>query len=463
MTRTITTVNPATGATLSSYPAWTDDQIERAVAEGAVAAADWGRQPLEARVAAVRRLAEELRQQKNTFASLITAEMGKPLAEAAGELEKSAVTAEYYADQAETILGDEQVQIEGVDVWISYEPIGLVLAVMPWNFPVFQVMRFAIPSITAGNGVLLKHSPNVTGSALALQQLFVDAGLPEHLVTTLVVAEPDVPRVTEMLINDDRIAAVSLTGSNRAGAAVGAAAGRASKKSVLELGGSDAFVVLDDADIPTAAAAAVKARYHNAGQSCVCAKRFIIAASVAEEFTKLFVERAQALVVGDPTDPATEVGPLARADLRDALQRQVEESIGGGAVLLAGGRPIDGDGYYYQPTVLANAGPGVPVFDEETFGPVAAITVATDDDDAIRLANASPFGLSLSLWTADLDRGLAAAKQITTGAVFINATTASDARVPFGGTKKSGYGRELAASGIREFTNIRTYWTVPAR
>ena len=462
MTRTITTVNPATGTTLSSYPAWTDDQIERAAAEGAVAAADWGRQPLEARVAAVRRLAGELRQQKHTFASLITAEMGKPLAEAAGELEKSAVTAEYYADQAGTILGDEQVRIDGVDVWISYEPIGLVLAVMPWNFPVFQVMRFAIPSISAGNGVLLKHSPNVTGSALALQQLIVDAGLPEHLVTTLVVAEPDVPRVTEMLINDDRIAAVSLTGSNRAGAAVGAAAGRASKKSVLELGGSDAFVVLDDADIPTAAAAAVKARYHNAGQSCVCAKRFIIAASVAEEFTQLFVERVQALVVGDPTDPATEVGPLARADLRDTLQRQVENSIAGGAVLLAGGRPIDSDGYYYQPTVLADAGPGVPVFDEETFGPVAAITVATDDDDAIRLANASPFGLSLSLWTADLDRGLAAAKRITTGAVFINATTASDARVPFGGTKKSGYGRELAASGIREFTNIRTYWTVSA-
>ena len=278
---------------------------------------------------------------------------------------------------------------------------------MPWNFPVWQVMRFAIPSITAGNGVLLKHSPNVTGSALALQQLFVDAGLPEHLVTTLVVAEPDVPHVTETLINDDRIAAVTLTGSNRAGAAVGAAAGRASKKSVLELGGSDAFVVLDDADVPAAAAAAVKARYHNAGQSCVCAKRFIVAASVvAEEFTELFVKGAQALVVGDPTDPATEVGPLARADLRDALQRQVEESVAGGAVLLAGGRPIDGDGYYYQPTVLANAGPGVPVFDEETFGPVAAIAVATDDDDAIRLANASPFGLSLSLWTADMDRGV---------------------------------------------------------
>jgi acyl-CoA reductase-like NAD-dependent aldehyde dehydrogenase len=458
----ITTVNPATGSTLSTYEALTDEQIEQAVAQGAAAATAWGRQPLADRIGTVHRLAAELRKQKATFAALVTAEMGKPLAQAVGELEKSAVTAEYYADQAQTILGDEQVQIDGADVWVSYEPVGLVLAVMPWNFPVWQVMRFAIPSITAGNGVLLKHSPNVTGSALALQQLFVDAGLPEHLLTTLVVDEVDVPAVSERLIADDRIAAVTLTGSNRAGAAVGAAAGKASKKSVLELGGSDAFIVLDDADIPAAAAAAVNARFMNAGQSCVCAKRFIIAESVAEEFTDLFVKGAQALVVGDPTDPGTEVGPLARSDLRDVVQRQVVESIAGGAELLTGGNLIDGGGFYYPPTVLTNTGPGLPVFDEETFGPVAAITTAADDADAVRLANASPFGLSLSLWTADLERGVDLAKHITTGAVFINATTASDARVPFGGTKKSGYGRELAGAGIREFTNIRSYWTVPA-
>lgn len=457
----ITTVNPASGATLCTYQVFTDEQIEQAVAAGATAATAWGRQPLAGRVEAVRRLAAELRKQKATFAALITAEMGKPLDQAAGELEKSAVTAEYYADQATGILGDEQVQIDGADVWVSYEPIGLVLAVMPWNFPVWQVMRFAIPSITAGNGVLLKHSPNVTGSALALQQLFVDAGLPEQLLTTLVVAEVDVPAVSERLIGDDRIAAVTLTGSNRAGAAVGAAAGKASKKSVLELGGSDAFIVLDDADVPAAAAAAVKARFMNAGQSCVCAKRFIIAESVAREFTNFFVKGAEALVVGDPADAGTEVGPLARSDLRDVLQRQVEESIASGAELLTGGNLIDGDGFYYPPTVLANTGPGLPVFDEETFGPVAAITAAADDADAVRLANASPFGLSLSVWTADLQRGVHLAKQITTGAAFINATTASDARVPFGGTKKSGYGRELAGAGIREFTNIRSYWTVP--
>ncbi|MFY9509537.1 MAG: aldehyde dehydrogenase family protein [Rubrivivax sp.] len=457
----ITTINPATGAALKTYEGWTSAQIDHAVDAGHAAALDWGRQPLATRVAVLRRLADELRRQKAHFAALITAEMGKVLAEAAGELEKSAVTALYYADNAERLLGDEKVAIEGVEgvqAWVSHEPIGLVLAVMPWNFPVWQVMRFAIPSLVAGNGILLKHSPNVTGCALALEQLFVDAGLPRHLLTTLVVAEPEVPATIEGLIADQRIAAVTLTGSNRAGAAVGAAAGRASKKSVLELGGSDAFVVLDDADIPAAAAAAVKARYHNAGQSCVCAKRFIVAASVAERFTALFVQGARALVVGDPADPKTQVGPLARADLRETLQSQVERSVAAGGQLLVGGQPMDGAGCFFEPTVVAGTAPGMPVFDEETFGPVAAIAVAQDDADAARLADATPFGLSVSIWTGSTERGVQLARRITTGAVFINAITASDARVPFGGTKKSGYGRELAAAGVREFCNTRTYW-----
>lgn len=460
MTQSITTINPATGAPLATYQPWTPAQVEVAVQQGHVAAVAWGKQPLAVRVAAVRRLAEELRRQSKAFAALITAEMGKNLGEAAGEMEKSAVTAIYYADNAERILGDEKVAIDGVDAWVSYEPIGLVLAVMPWNFPVWQVMRFAIPSITAGNGILLKHSPNVTGCALALQQLFLDAGLPANLVTTLVVAEPDVPATVDSLISDDRIAAVTLTGSNRAGAAVGAAAGRVSKKSVLELGGSDSFVVLDDADVPAAAAAAVKSRYHNAGQSCVCAKRFIVSKSIANQFTNLFVTGVRALVVGDPTAPSNQVGPLARADLRDALQQQVDRSIAAGATLLTGGQLVDAQGYYYAPTVLNNVTPGMAVFDEETFGPVAAITVAIDDEDAVRLANASQFGLSVSIWTASRERGVRLAKGITTGAAFINATTASDARIPFGGTKKSGYGRELSSAGVREFTNIRTYWAV---
>lgn len=463
MTNVITTVNPATGQVLSTYEAWTPEQVDKSVDLAHAVAAAWGRQPLEVRVAAVRRLAEQLRAQKDRFAAMVTAEMGKPLVEAAGEMEKSAVTAIYYADNADRLLADEPASIDGVEAWVSYEPIGLVLAVMPWNFPVWQVMRFAIPSLIAGNGILLKHSPNVTGSALALQGLLEDAGLPKHLLTTLVVAEPEVPQTIDRLINDDRIAAVTLTGSNRAGAAVGAAAGRASKRSVLELGGSDAFIVLDDADVAAAAATAVKARFHNAGQSCVCAKRFIVAESVAEEFTRLFVEGTRALKVGNPADPATQVGPLARSDLRDALSRQVAQSIAAGAKLLIGGSSIDGSGFFFEPTVVADTGPGMPVFDEETFGPVAAIAVAKDDTDAIRLANASQFGLSLSIWTASTERGVHVAKQITSGAAFINAASASDARLPFGGTKKSGYGRELAAAGIREFCNVRTYWVARPR
>ena len=462
MTQTITTYNPSTGAVLQTYEGWTAEQIEAAVEAGHAAAKAWGQQPLTVRVAAVRRLAEELRRQAKPFAELMTAEMGKVLAEASGEMEKSAVTALYYADNAARILADEKASIDNVDAWDSYEPIGLVLAVMPWNFPVWQVMRFAIPTIAAGNGVLLKHSPNVTGCALALQKLFLDAGLPKHLVTTLVVAEPQVPQVIDGLIGDDRIAAVTLTGSNRAGAAVGAAAGGAAKRSVLELGGSDAFIVLEDADLDRAVAAAVKARFNNAGQSCVCAKRFIVAEGIAEAFTERFVQATQALIVGDPNDSVTQMGPLARADLREALDSQVRRSVEAGAVLLTGGKAMEGLGSFYAPTVLGNMQPGMAAFDEETFGPVAAIAVAKGDADAVRLANATPFGLSVSVWSGSNQRALAVAKGITSGAAFINAMTASDARVPFGGTKKSGYGRELAAAGIREFTNARTYWSVPS-
>lgn len=462
MTTSITTYNPCTGEPLQTYESWTTAQIDEAVQAGHEAALDWGKQPLSERVAAVRSLADELRRQSASFAKLIMAEMGKIEAEAAGEMEKSAVTALYYADNADRILADEAVRIDGVDAWVSYEPIGLVLAVMPWNFPVWQVMRFAIPAITAGNGVLLKHSPNVTGCALALEQLFLDAGLPKHLITALVVAEPEVPAVINGLIEDDRIAAVTLTGSNRAGAAVGSAAGRASKKSVLELGGSDAFVVLDDADLDKAVAAAVKARFHNAGQSCVCAKRFIVSKPIANEFTTRFVAGTKALIVGNPADAATQMGPLARPDLRDALDGQVRRSVEAGAVLLTGGKAVEGPGNFYEPTVMANLRPGMAAFDEETFGPLAAIAVAEDDADAVRLANATPFGLSLSVWSASTERALKVAKGVTSGAAFINAITASDARVPFGGTRKSGYGRELAAAGIREFTNARTYWAVSA-
>ncbi|WP_327693201.1 aldehyde dehydrogenase family protein [Streptomyces sp. NBC_00459] len=458
MSATIQTLDPATGEYLATYEGWDADRIEAAVERAHAASRAWALVPVAERAARAARLARTLREHKDHLATLATTEMGKPAAEAEGEVEKSAVTADYYARQGPGILADERVGVEGAEAWVAYEPLGLVLAVMPWNFPVWQVMRFAIPSLVAGNGVLLKHSSNVTGSALALEALFVEAGFPQHLVTTLVIADADVPEVTARLIEDDRVAAVTLTGSNRAGAAVGSAAGRAAKKSVLELGGSDAFVVLEDADVEAAAAAAVKARFTNSGQSCVCAKRFIVAASVADAFTEAFVTGVEALRVGDPRDRDTQVGPLARDDLRVAIQRQVEESVAAGARLLTGGKPIPGDGFFYQPTVLANTGPGMPGFDEETFGPLAAITIAQDDEDAVRLANATVYGLGLSVWTADAARGVALARRITSGAAFVNAVVASDPRLPFGGTKRSGYGRELASAGIREFTNTRTYW-----
>ena len=457
----IETVNPTNGTVLQRYAAMTAEDVEAAVAAGADAARAWGRVPVADRLRAVRRLGDVLRDRSEALAALVTSEMGKPLGEARGEVAKSALTADHYADHGADILADRPVEIDGsaeVQVWVAREPLGLVLAVMPWNFPVWQVMRAAIPTVAAGNGLLLKHSPNVTGSALALVDLFAEAGMPAHLVSALVVAEPDVPDVVGGLIADDRITAVTLTGSNRAGEMVGAAAGRATKPSVLELGGSDAFVVLADADVEAAARAAVRARFTNGGQSCVCAKRFIVEQAVADAFIEHFVAGTRALRMGDPTDPATDLGPLARADLRDTLQRQVDASVGLGATVATGGRSGSGTGWFYEPTVLLGTGPGMPVFDEETFGPVAAVAVARDEGHAVALANHTAYGLGLSVWSASTERAVGVARQITSGAAFVNATVASDPRVPFGGTKRSGYGRELADAGMLAFTNERTYW-----
>ncbi|WP_426245041.1 aldehyde dehydrogenase family protein [Nocardioides sp. LHG3406-4] len=455
---TVTTIDPATEREIAHHETHDEAAIEAALGHAAETAKVWGRTPLDDRVALVRGLAGVLRRDRQAVAELITREMGKPVAEALGEVEKSALTADYYASKGPIHLADERVEIESVEAWISYEPMGVLFAVMPWNFPLWQVMRFAIPAVTAGNAVVLKHSPNVTGTALAIERLFVSAGFPEHLLTTLVVAEADVPAVSRSLIEDDRIAAVTLTGSNRAGAAVGAIAGGVTKKSVLELGGSDAFVVLADADVSVAAEAAARARFTNCGQSCVCAKRFIVDEQVADNFVAQFVAHTLALTVGDPFDPATRIGPLARQDLRDGVERQVASSLTAGAELLAGGRPVSGPGWFFEPTVLGRTGPGMAAFDEETFGPVAAIAVATGEDHAIELADGSPYGLALSVWSGSRDRALGVARQITTGAAFVNAVVMSDPRLPFGGTKASGHGRELAAAGIREFVNTRAFW-----
>jgi acyl-CoA reductase-like NAD-dependent aldehyde dehydrogenase len=455
----ITTINPASGQPLATYDGNTDGELEDLLERAHQATLAWGHVPLIDRVRVLVSLAAALRARSEELSALVTAEMGKPLVEARAEIEKCAVTAEYYATQAERILADTPVAVDGADAWVAYEPIGLVYAVMPWNFPIWQVMRFALPAIAAGNGVFLKHAPNVTGCALALERICQEAGLPSGVFTAIVVEESRVPAVSGRLVADDRIAAVTLTGSNRAGESIGAAAGRSVKKAVLELGGSDAFVVLADADVDEAARVGVRSRFLNAGQTCICAKRFIVEAAVADEFTKRFLDHTASLVVGDPVDPATNVGPLAREDLRATLISQVDRSVAAGAKVLLGGATPSGAGAFYQPTVLLVDGPGVPAFDEEVFGPVAVIVVARDAADAVRLANQTEFGLGLSIWSADRARGVQLARDITSGAAFINSMVASDARVPFGGTKRSGFGRELADVGLREFVNVRTYWS----
>jgi succinate-semialdehyde dehydrogenase/glutarate-semialdehyde dehydrogenase len=456
----LVTSNPATGEPLAEYAVFTDSEVEAALASADEAQHEWAARPIAERAVVLRRVAEILRDEIDDLALLITREMGKPLVEARAEVEKCATTCDYYADNAAAFLADEPIATSADRSWISYDPVGVVLAVMPWNFPLWQVLRFAAPALMAGNAALLKHSPNTTGCAVAVQRIVTAAGAPEDLFGALVVAEADVPAVTQRLIADPRIGAVTITGSERAGRAVGAAAGDAIKKSVLELGGSDAFVVLADADLPRVAALAARGRLMNAGQSCISPKRFIVDSSVAEEFTRLLVAEVESLVVGDPEAPGTHVGPMARPDLRDGVHRQVEASVAAGARLLAGGRPLDGPGCFYAPTVLTDVAPGQVAYEEEIFGPVAIVIVADGDDEAVRIANDTRFGLGASVWTTDADRGIAAARRIRSGAAFVNALVASDPRMPFGGTRASGYGRELAAAGIREFVNVRTWWVL---
>ena len=456
----VVTLNPATGERLAEYPAFSDADVDAALDRAAAAQTGWAALSFAERSAVLRRTAEVLRAQVEDLALLVTREMGKPLAEARAEVEKCATACDYYAEHAAEFLADEPVDTSADRSWIGYEPVGVVLAVMPWNFPLWQVLRFAAPALMAGNAALLKHSPNTTGCALAVQRVLTEAGAPEGLFAALVVAEPDVPTVTRRLIEDPRIGAVTITGSERAGRAVGAAAGDAIKKSVLELGGSDPFVVLADADLPRVAAMATRGRFLNAGQSCISPKRFVVDASVAEEFTRLLVDEVGKLTVGDPEAPGTDVGPMAREDLLEGVQRQVEASVEAGARLLAGGHRLEGPGNFYAPTVLTDVAPGQPAYDAELFGPVATVIVADGDDDAVRIANDTRFGLGASVWTDDPERGIAVARRIRSGAVFVNAVVASDVRMPFGGTRASGYGRELAADGIREFVNVRTWWVL---
>ncbi|GAA3812746.1 NAD-dependent succinate-semialdehyde dehydrogenase [Streptomyces chiangmaiensis] len=453
----IASTNPATGSELARFTPHSEREVEAVLAGAVAAQADWRRRTATERVPLLQRLSDVLRQNKDAYAQLITAEMGKPIGQAEAEIEKCAVTCEYYAEHAPAQLADRPVDSDATESAVVYEPLGVVLTVMPWNYPFWQFVRCAAPALAAGNAVLLKHANNVPQCALAVERAVQEAGAPEGLCRTLLV---EVDRVGG-IVADPRIAAVSLTGSTGVGAIVASQAAAALKKQVLELGGSDPFVVLADADVARAAATAVASRFINAGQSCVNAKRFIVQDTVAEEFAAAFTRGAQALVVGDPTDRATSIGPMARADLRETLHDQVERSIAAGAELRLGGKPIDSLGWFYPPTVLDHVTPGMAAFDEETFGPVAAITRVATADDAIALANRTEYGLAATLWTGDLSRARTLVRQVDAGAVFVNGMVASDARLPFGGIKKSGYGRELGPEGIREFVNVKTVWIGP--
>jgi len=453
----LTSIDPATGEELARFAPHSAAEVDRLLTQAVSAQASWRTAPIQHRTDLLRALARVLRDRSPALARLITSEMGKPLSEATAEIEKCALTCEYYAANAAGMLADEPVQTDAALSRIVYDPLGVVLAVMPWNYPFWQFFRFAAPALAAGNGAVLKHANSVPRCALAIEDVLTCAGMPSGLIRTVLV-EPD--RVAG-LIADDRIAAVTFTGSTRVGSVIAAQAGAALKKQVLELGGSDPFVVLADADIAAAAATAVTARFLNAGQSCVNAKRFIVEDAVADEFVAAFCEAVDRLVVGDPLDPATTTGPLARADLRDTLHGQTRRTVEAGARLLRGGEPLDGPGFFYPPTVLDGVRPGMAAFDEETFGPLAAVVRAKDAAAAVRLANQTEFGLGAALWTSDPVKAEELSRQLEAGAVFVNAMVASDPRLPFGGIKRSGYGRELGPHGMREFMNTKTVWVGP--
>ncbi len=447
-------VNPATGAVLETFEETSPTELDRIIARADAASREWRVLPVAARAERLRAAGRILRERKDAYARTMALEMGKPLAQGVAEAEKCAWVCDYYADQAAAMLADQPRQTDATRSYVRFEAIGPVLAIMPWNFPFWQVFRFAAPALAAGNAGILKHAPNVSRCALEIEQAFQDAGLPDGLFRSVFLSNEAAAGV----IADQRVRAVTLTGSDRGGSQVAERAGRHLKKTVLELGGSDPFIVLEDADLARAAQIAAEARLQNSGQSCIAAKRFIVVEPIAQDFIERFTAEMGARRVGDPLDPAISIGPQARLDLRENLHRQVRESVQRGAQVALGGQLSGGPGAFYPPTVLTAVQPGMPAFDEETFGPVAAVVRAKDEADAIRIANASQYGLGASVWTADRARGERVARAIEAGSVFVNALVKSDPRLPFGGVKRSGFGRELSEYGLREFVNIKTVW-----
>lgn len=448
-------INPATNTTVRTYDAHTDAEVDARLQRAHKAAAIQKSRSFEERATRLHALADALESRSDEWAALMTREMGKPLSQAKGEAEKCAWVCRHYAEHGADIVSHKTVDTDAQRSYVRYEPLGTVLAIMPWNYPFWQAFRFGAPALMAGNTMLLKHAPNTMGCAEAIEQLCVEAGFDQGEVQTLRINEDTV----STCIADRRVQAVTLTGSVGAGKAVAQQAAAQVKPTVLELGGSDPFIVLADADLDAAVETAVQARMQNNGQSCIAAKRFIVEAPVADAFTERVVDAVNALTVGDPTDPATDIGPMARADLRDTVRDQVQRAVADGATKAAEATvPANSEGFYVPPTVLTNVVPGSVAFTEEIFGPVASIVVAADADDAVDLANDTRFGLGGSVFTQDVARGEQIAQQLEVGCAFVNSMVKSDPRMPFGGIKDSGYGRELGAHGIREFANVKTVW-----
>jgi len=453
----IQTINPTTGEVLETFEPFNQNQINEALGQAHQAYLKWRTATFAERAKHLHSVASYLRDHKTELAQLAVLEMGKTITEAAAEVEKCAWNCDYFAENAGRFLADEKVATNATESYIAFRPLGVVLAVMPWNFPYWQVFRFAAPALMAGNTAVLKHASNVSGVALKIERIFQEAGLPQGVLRTVLVPGSEARK----LIADPRIAAVTLTGSEAAGVEVAANSGHVLKKTVLELGGSDAFIVLADADLDQAAQVGITARFQNNGQSCIAAKRFIVVDAVAEAFERKFVDAASKLRVGDPLDYETQVGPVARDDLRETLDRQVRDSVKMGARVLLGGKPLEDKGYFYAPTIISGVTPEMPMFREETFGPAAAVIHARNAEHAIELANDSEFGLSCNLWTRNIEQARELAARIEAGGCFVNGMTASDPRLPFGGVKHSGYGRELSSFGIQEFVNVQTVWIGP--
>lgn len=448
---TMISINPATEEVMAEFDEFSAEKALSELKKIKVAFAAWSQTEIDERAGLIKNLGKTLLKNRQEYAELITKEMGKPIAQAAAEVVKCAWLCDYYSKEGPAFLEPEEVKTENRKSYIIYEPLGTILAVMPWNFPFWQLFRVAVPSLLAGNSVVLKHASNVPQCALKIEEVFKEAGFPEHVFKTLLIGSKSVPKIIE----SGYIDGVSLTGSTKAGSSVGETAGRNIKKVVLELGGSDPFIVLEDCDLEKACESAVKARMVNSGQSCIAAKRFIVHEEIIEEFTKKVKGIMESLNVGSPMDPKTNIGPLATGQIRDDVERQVKETISRGAELLLGGKRLSRKGFFFQPTLLKNITPKMPAYSEELFGPVFPVITVKSEEEAIRIANDTEFGLGASIWTADVEKAEKLAKKLQAGMVFINKTVVSDPRLPFGGVKKSGVGRELGKWGIREFVNVK--------